>query len=450
MPRRILHLLGALACLLIVLGLPAALASGIAGGSLSPTLISSKVSENLVFPDYLQRSQIISYYETQVRQAPDSFLLLRLLAAQYLRRFREQADVEDLIRAEQASRRSLTIQPTANSDATMILASALLSQHRFQEALQVVTEAQGAAPGNAAITSLRASILMELGDYEAAQPLLPTSGQGLDNSGQNAITARYLELTGDLTSARQIVDSAIEQMDRFYTSPAETRAWFHVRAGDLAFMAGELKLSEQRYQEALALFPEDVAAFTGLARLYGAQHRWQEALTAANQGIDRIPLVETLGYKADAQSALGDAAGATETEALIEVVAHLSKVQGIYDRALATYYVEHGIHLATALEIAQREVAVRDDIYAEDTLAWAAAANGQWQLAQHAIQHATRYNTQDPLLQFHHGMIAWHCGDRKTAVQHLNQALQLNPQFHHKYAAEARQILTTLAAPTLS
>jgi tetratricopeptide (TPR) repeat protein len=240
------------------------------------------------------------------------------------------------------------------------------------------------------------------------------------------------------------MEEAMQQMDSFYTNPAEIRAWFHVRAGDLAFVAGDFAVSEQRYREALDLFPQDLPAFTGLARLYAAQHRWQEALEAADRGVELVPLVETLGYKADAQRALGDKEGATATEELIGVVARLSKVKGIYDRALAVYYTEHGIHLPEALEIARREVAVRDDIYAEDTLAWAEAANGRWKEAQQAAQRATRYGTEDALLQFHAGTIALHCGNREEAIARLTQALSLNPQFHHKYADEARQVLAEL------
>jgi tetratricopeptide (TPR) repeat protein len=399
---------------------------------------------DLVFPDYLERDGIIRNYEQQVRQSPDSFLLLRSLADQYLKRFRERADVEDLLRAEQAAQRSLALQPRQNEGASMLLASTLLSQHRFQEALQVVTEAEKLA-ATGPIASLKASIQMELGDYESARQFLQT-GEMDDNSGHDAVLARYLELTGHLADARQQMDSALQKMDEFYTNPAETRAWFHVRAGDLSFLAGDLTRSQRQYQEAIALFPDDVAAFTGLARLYAAQHRWQDCIEAANQGIDRVPLIETLAYKADAQQALGDPQGAAATQDLIEVVARLSQVKGIYDRALAVYYIEHEVHLPEALEIAQREVALRDDIYAEDTLAWAAAANEQWQTAEQAIQKATRYGTEDPLLRFHHGMIALHCGDRETAIEQLSQALRLNPQFHHKYAAEARQVLANLSS----
>ena len=403
-----------------------------------------------VFPDYLQRSEIISAYEKEVHQSPDSFLLLGQLAAQYLKRFREVGDVEDLLRAEQAARQSLAIQPHHNGGASMLLASALLSQHQFREALQVVTDSQQLVPDNPNVVSLIASIQMELGDYEAADQLLKSLTNEAANSGHNAVAARYLELTGNLASGQKLMEEAMQQMDLFYTNPAEIRAWFHVRAGDLAFLSGDLALSEQRYREAVELYPQDIPAFTGLARLYVAQHRWQEALDAANQGIELVPLVETLGYKADAQRALADQDGAAATEELIGVVAHLSKVKGIYDRALAVYYTEHGINLPEALQIARREVAVRDDIYAEDTLAWAAAANGRWQEAQRAAQQATRYGTEDALVQFHAGMIALHSGNREEAIKRLTQAVSLNPQFHHKYADEARQVLAELVPSTKS
>src|SRR6476469_5610439 len=67
-----------------------------------------------VFPDYLQRSQIISTYEEKVHQSPNSSVLLSLLTAQYLKRFREVGDVEDLLRAELAARSSLALQPRNN------------------------------------------------------------------------------------------------------------------------------------------------------------------------------------------------------------------------------------------------------------------------------------------------------------------------------------------------
>ncbi|MEH1862795.1 MAG: tetratricopeptide repeat protein [Nostoc sp.] len=83
---------------------------------------------------------------------------------------------------------------------------------------------------------------------------------------------------------------------------------------------------------------------------------------------------------------------------------------------------------------------MRHYVYAEDTLAWAAAANGEWQEAQKAAQRATSFGTEDALLQFHAGMIAFRLGKREEAIKRLTQAVSLNPQFHHKYANEACQV----------
>ncbi|NJK39486.1 MAG: tetratricopeptide repeat protein [Oscillatoriales cyanobacterium RM1_1_9] len=409
-------------------------------------------SSELVFPDYQQRSQIIHAYELQVQQSPDSYLLLRLLAEQYLRRFREGMDQLDLRRAEQAARQSLAIQPNQNRVSTLILASTLLSQHRFQKALQVVKAAEASASNQTDLVALEASIQMELGDYEAVQDSLQTLSQqtlsqqtlteDFGHSGHAAITARYLELTGHLDEARQLLDKALAEVDQFYTTPAEVAAWFHLRAGDLAFKAGDLELAEQRYHEALERFPQARGALTGLAGLYGGQHRWSEALDIANQ-VTQQPSVKILGYKAEAQRALGDQTGAAATEVLMASVADQS-FNGTANRALAAYYVDHGIHLPEALKIAQGEVSLRDDVYTEDALAWAAATNGQWQLAQQAATKAARYGTEDALLYFHRGMIALHCDNPDEALQWLRQAIRLNPQFHPHYADVARQVLADL------
>ena len=57
---------------------------------------------------------------------------------------------------------------------------------------------------------------------------------------------------------------------------------------------------------------------------------------------------------------------------------------------------------------------------------------------------AIRYDTQDPRLQFHAGMIALHFGDRTEAKRRLQRALALNPSFHQTYADEARATLARL------
>ncbi len=71
------------------------------------------------------------------------------------------------------------------------------------------------------------------------------------------------------------------------------------------------------------------------------------------------------------------------------------------------YYAEHREHLDDALRAARSDLAKRgDEIYADDTMAWVLAALERWQQARRYAVRATRYETQDPELQYHAAVIA--------------------------------------------
>ena len=173
-------------------------------------------------------------------------------------------------------------------------------------------------------------------------------------------------------------------------------------------------------------------------------HRWQECLDAAKASADVVPYPEVLGYEADAQRALGDAAGSAQTNDLIHTIERIGNVQHVSDRLLAIYYSEHGENLADAYRIAKEELAVRDDIFTDDTLAWAAAMDGHWDEARGRIAKALRFDTENSLLQYHAGVIALHFGDRAEAKRRLGKAVALNAHFHSSYADDARAHLARL------
>ncbi|MBC5824519.1 MAG: tetratricopeptide repeat protein [Candidatus Eremiobacteraeota bacterium] len=398
-----------------------------------------------VIADYLSRGRLVAFYEKAVRRNPNDQIMARMLAGQYLQRYRETGDVGDLSRADRAARRSLAVQPRYNIGAESELSTIFLTFHENRQALAYAADVSAMEPWNASSKAAVASLDMELGDYAAARRILSAPAPRYGNPGWDSALARYDELTGRLAAARRLIDGAMAQTDSVIDNPAEGRAWYHWRAGQLAFKAGDLDAAEQRYREALAIFPSYARADDGLAQLYWGQRRWSEALDAATRGADLIPLPTTLGYKADAQRALGEARGADETQDLIGAIQRLGNAKGINDRLIANYYSEHGTRLGDAVAIARRDMAKRDDIYSEDTLAWALAMSGRWTEASPHAERAVRYGTQDSLLQYHAGMIALRRGQRQKAAARLSMALSLNRYFHPFYAAEAEQALGTLS-----
>lgn len=395
-----------------------------------------------VIADYENRDALVSTYEADARRNPRDQIIATMLAGQYLERYRERADVGDLLRAENEAQHSLVLQPRYNINADMAMASALTAFHQMRPALGYAMEASRIVPSSFAARATVANLDMELGDYMAAKDEL-TKRPGTDDPNWDIALARYDELTGHLSSARTLIDGVQRRMDEVVDNPAESRAWAHWRQGELAFAAGDTQAAIARYRESLAIFPGYWHGYDGLAKAYWAQGRWDQALDAAVKGANVYPLPEVLGYEYDAQVALGRRADAARTLDLIYAIERIGNAQGMNDRLIAMFDADHGLHAADAVTIARRDLGRRDDIYAEDTLAWTLAADGKWQEARVHTERAVRLGTEDAKLQYHAGIIALHCGAGDEARRRLQLALALNPRFNPFQAADARRLLAS-------
>lgn len=397
-----------------------------------------------VLRDYESRDRYVSFFEGQIRRDPADQIQMRMLAQQYMQRFRERFDMGDVTRAEHLARRSIRLQPQGNTSAQMTLASAELSYHDFTGALTHEREAVAGEPFNMNARAQIASLLMERGQYAEAKRTLDSIPAGpSENPSVDSVRARYLELTGKLAQARELIATASRSIDSGADNPAYDRSWYHLRAGQLAFEAGDYAAAETEYASSLATYPHNAVALMWQARLYRAQKRWPEALAAATQSADLYPLPQTLGYRADAQRALGRASEAAQTDALIATEAKLFNVQGVNDRLLANYYAQRHIHLDDALRAARADYAKRgDEIYADDTMASVLEARGAWAASYRYAERAVRLGTKDSQVQYHAAIAALHVGRIGEARRRLRAALQTNAAFDAFDADDARAKLT--------
>lgn len=415
-----------------------------------PFIGAGRVRANYMAPapvsaDYKYRDATVAFYEKRVKRDPQDQISASLLASQYMQRYRENSDVDDITRSIAQAKRALMLQPQNNGGTDSILASAYTALHKFRTALTYETAAYAEIRGDSNPPAQMASLNMELGKYAAAQHDLGVATNMKYTPTVMSVQARYDELTGNLSNARALLKEAQTETDAISDSSAQGRAWYHFRAGELAFSAGAIDEAKQQERTAIAYFPNLELAYRALARFCWATRDWTCVIDAAQKGAAIAPIPETLGYEADAQNALGDATGAKQTQALIFAIERLGNAFHLSDRLLSVYYSEHGVRLDDSLTIAQREVTLRgDEIYAQDTLAWAAAMDGKWAIARKAAARAIRFDTQDPRIQYHVGMIALHFGDKEQAKLRLRKALALNPTFDPFYADKARETLGAL------
>jgi tetratricopeptide (TPR) repeat protein len=405
-----------------------------------------------VTADYANRDKIIAFWERAAGEHRRGDMLSPVhLSAEYMQRYRERGDIGDVVRAVHEARTSLRAQPHGNIAAETALGSALVALHRFNDALAVTRHVERIDPGDPAMLIREASVLLELGGYDEAKRIVDRLDRGSEAGARRAaaipldtLLTRYDELTGHLARARERFERTAAYADAQFDASAQQRAWFHVRRGELAFEAGEDDAAIAAERRALEVFPNYSEANRMLARFACSLHRWQECLDAAQASARVVPYPEVLGYQADAQRALGDMAAAEQTDDLIRTVDRIGNAQHVSDRLLAIYYSEHGENRDGAYRIAKAELAVRDDIFTEDTLAWAAAMDGRWDEARDRSAKALRFDTENSLLQYHAGTIALHFGDRGAAKRRLEKALALNSRFHPFYADDARNQLGRL------
>lgn len=396
--------------------------------------------------DYESRDQIIAFYERELRRQPADQIKMRMLAGMYLQRFREQYDLSDVSRAERLAQRSIELQPQGNTPGQMALAAALLTYHDFRGALVHERDAWEGEPSNSDALAQIASLQMELGEYRAARATLARIPPApAENPSVDAIRARYDELTGKLARARALIGTAAQTVDSDVDSPAYDRSWYHMRAAQLAWEAGDDAQAQTEFDRSLADYPNNAMALMFEAKMYRSQGRWNETLAAASACANLYPLPQALGYEADADRALGRARQAREIDELIDAEQRLFNAQGINDRLLANYYAQRGRDLGVALRAARSDLQKRgNEIYADDTLAWVLAALGRWPQARVYAERAVRYGTQDAELQYHAAVIALHTGYPREARRRLQTALADNPDFDPFESPNARRLLASL------
>jgi tetratricopeptide (TPR) repeat protein len=386
----------------------------------------------------------IEFYQDRIARDPRSAGDYTRLAGLYLQRARESADDRDLLHAETTARRSLTLRAGRNSAAFGVLASSLLAQHRFVEALEVAKRLLADDSTSVAARGLLADCYIELGHYEEAGGMLGSLATYRNNLSVAPRLAHWEELRGRPERARRELRAARHEASRRHGIPKEQIAWFHLRLADLALRHGRLSEAERELRSGLAIAPDDHRLLATLARLEANRHRWDRAIEAGERAIAIALEPETLGILSDAYAAKGDKARSSEYARAMQVA--ISRDPGPFHRQWSLFLLDHDREVDAVLARVREELKTRKDIYGYDLLAWALHKSGRPVEARKAVKRALALGTRDASLLYHAGVIERALGNDLAARAHLQAALQTNPRWHPFQPAAARMTLDSIAA----
>jgi tetratricopeptide (TPR) repeat protein len=341
-----------------------------------------------------------------IAKNPAHYPYYNSLAMAYARRERETSDPAYYDKAEETLKKSFTIQPD-NFDGLKVETLLLLGHCEFAKALEIAKKLNKETPDDVAVYGYISDADAELGNYkdavDAAQWMLnlrPGNIAGL-------IRAGYLrEIYGDLDGAMEVLRMAY---DATPFQESEDRAWLLTQMAHGKLISGDLKNAEMFANNALSAFPNYHYAVESLGQIRMAQQRYTEAAALFQKLYAAVPRAESLFAAGEALSMAGKKDESAKTFAEFERQA--LKESALADNAnheLIAYYTDYAKEPGKALRLAEQEAARRHDVYTLDSYAWSLAATGDYARAQAEMQKALATGVKDPRILEHASGIGQH------------------------------------------
>jgi tetratricopeptide (TPR) repeat protein len=385
----------------------------------------------------------VAQSQYKIRRSPNNPSAYHQLGDAYIQKARESGDPTYFELAEQALRKSLSLNPE-QSGSRRHLAHVMAARHDFAAAAAEAEMAVAVDPSDADAHGVLGDAYLEMGKLEQAEQAYKRMISLKENLAAYSRLSGLKSLRGDHGGAASDLKKAIE-LGQEQNQPTESIAWAQWQLASDYFSQGNLAEAENRFQKALQTYPNYYRALAGLAQVRAAEGRYDEAIALYQKAIGAVPALEYIAALGDVYEKVGRGDDARKQYQLVEHIGKLSAInKATYNRELAYFYGDHDIKLTEALELAKRELEYRQDIYAYDLLAWSLYKNGKTEDARDAIEIALKLGTKDAKLFYHAGMIYHALGAKEKAAEFLSRAIATNPHFHPLFAESAARILKQL------
>lgn len=359
----------------------------------------------------------IAFFEDRLAIDPTNSVFASQLVARYLRRFRLTAELEDLERAEVLAREALDVDPD-RATARSRMASVLLAQHRFADALKEAERAVGSDGADLGAWSVLFDAAFAAGRYNRARRALTRLDRGTVT--RKVQQAFWLDALGRSESAYGSLDAACRRMAT-WSRPA-IHGWCLVELAGIELSRNGPRAAATLYARALEVVPGYRAAVEGLADLAYARDDLVEAERLYRRiTVDAHP--DLYLRLAELRRLQGDETAALGYERAFLRVAERSDAGPLYARPLALYYAERG-ELDLALAVARRDADRRPTVESRDVLAWVRFRRGDLDAALAASNEAFGWGAPSPTMMYHRARILEAMGSSEKATGLMDEALE--------------------------
>jgi tetratricopeptide (TPR) repeat protein len=274
-----------------------------------------------------------------------------------------------------------------------------ISQHRFQEGLNLLKKAEVLGENLQATQKMLFDVHLELGNVSEAERYLNLFKN--ENSFDALIRlSKWYDHEGKLAAAIKMMEKAKGKAEEANNS--FLKQWSYTNLADFYGHAGRIQDSYKHYLKALAINPNDAYAKKGIAWIvFSYEKNPQEALRILHSIMQQHKSPDYYLLKAEIAEFMGKT---TEKEQYIQAF-----MQSIEDENYGVMYDSYAISILSeelnnpekALELAQQEVAARPTAQAYDLLAWTYFLQGNPTKALEIIEQHVIDKTFEPVVQYH-------------------------------------------------
>ncbi|MBC7980418.1 MAG: tetratricopeptide repeat protein [Armatimonadetes bacterium] len=360
----------------------------------------------------------------------------------------------DFSEAEAAYKKALGLKPDS-TEAMLGMAWVKNSEHLFEQGRGWAEKALAINPELVDAHSLLGDYALERGDYDEAYDHYQAA---IDLRGDLSTYSRASYLlwqTGDSTQAGLLMEKAIAAGGPY----PENTAWCRVELATMQFNLGSILAAEMQAKKAMEAAPENPRVLGLMGKLSAAKEKYPEAIAFYEKSVAITPNHQSLAALVDLYKLTGNTT--EENKAVEKLIAFHSPADegaatenpahghihtdGQASAELAMFFADHDQNLEKAVKDAEKAYETYKNIKVEDTLAWCYYKTGDYKKARRFTERAMKWNTKDPAMYYHRGMIHHKLGDKARAREYLNQALALNPRFDPIQAAIASQTLEEIS-----
>ena len=394
--------------------------------------------EEVAQPTVAPLERAIRTAQTRLKGVPGDYATWAQLGSAYVEEARVTADPTYYQKADGALQKSLALHPEGNDAALTGQGALANARHDFAAGADAATRSLAVNPYGATAWGVLTDARTQLGDYAGATEALHRMLELKPGIASFTRASYDAELHGDVTAARSALQQALG------LAAGASEAYCRTYLGALAFSVGNLDEAETQYAAGLKNAPDDPTLKLGQARVLAARGDVEAAVESYQAAVDARPLVENFVEYGEYLESLGRSAAAEQQYALVKTVRQLFIANGVNDDLSTALFAADHHDPTTAVAAAQAEYGRRQNIDAQDALAWALHSAGRDAEALPLARQATSIGGRNALFLYHRGAIEAALGMREQARSTLTVALDTNPWFSPLLAPRASALLTSL------